>query len=115
MRRFLLLALPALVLLSLVGGPATVAVQAAPPHQTVSVTGYTQSATYGTRFDITLDVPPGADSAAIAQDALARRGATPVPASGAAPQTALPVLRWPQFFDHNHNAVVPQYYIQPGG
>jgi Matrixin len=114
MRRFLLLALPVLVLLSFVGGPATIVVQAATPHQTVSVTGYTQSATYGTRFDITLDVPPGADSAAIARDALARRGARPATAAGASPQTALPTLRWPQFFDHNHNAVVPQYYNPAG-
>src|SRR3954452_2525456 len=100
MRRLLLLVLLGFVLSSLVGGHETVSAQTLPPqpHQTVSVTGYTQSGTHGTRFDITLDVPPGADSAAIAHAALARRGARPISAPGLAPQAALPTLRWPQFF-----------------
>jgi hypothetical protein len=114
MRRFLvLLTLLGFVLSPLAGRPATATVLAASPHQTVSVTGYTQSAAYGTRFDITLDVPPGADSTALAQDALARRGARPATAAGAAP-AGLPPLRWPQFFDHDHNAVVPQLYNPAG-
>jgi Matrixin len=116
MRRLLLLVLLGLVLASLVGGHETVSAQTLPSqrHPTVSVTGYTQSGTHGTRVDITLDVPPGADGAAIAQAALARRGARPVAATGLAPQALSPLRRWPQFFDHDHDAAVPQYYNPAG-
>src|SRR6266568_3432654 len=90
-----------------------ISAQSAPQHKTLSVTGVRQSGPYGTRVDITLDIPPNADSDAVAQDALARSGVQPVTATGAMPQVALPTLRWPQFY-HNPHAVVSQYYNPVG-
>jgi hypothetical protein len=110
MRRLLLLILFGLLLSPLVGKQPAVSAQTPTGHQLVSVTGYTLSGDYGTRVDITLDVPPGSDSAALAQDALAHEGAQPVAALGTATQLALPVLRWPQFFTHDPGAAVRQYY-----
>jgi hypothetical protein len=103
-------------LLALAEHPGGAAAQAGPAHHTVAVTGLKQVGAYGVRVDITLDIPPGADIAAVARDALARQGTQPVADSAPALQAVLPSVRWPQFDAHGNQTAAPvQQFYNPAG
>ena len=91
-------------------GHASAAGQAVPGNRAVHVSGVTQSGGYGVLVNITLQIAPGADTAAIVGDALARHGAQPITNC-----SQLPILYWPQFFDRSvKEAAVPQYHNPAG-
>jgi Matrixin len=115
MRRELLLLLLGIAVVPLAGQYHDASAQAAPAHRTVSVSGLKQAGANGVRIEITLDIPPGADTDAIVRDALARRGAQPVTGSDPTALFVLPTLRWPQFVGAVKDPPpVPQYYNPAG-
>src|SRR5260370_6907923 len=114
MRRIFLLLLLGIAVFPLAGQYHDASAQAAPAHRTVHVTGLKQAGANGVRIDITLDIPPGADTDAIVRDALARRGAQPVTGSDPTAQFVLPTLRWPQFVGPGQSPPVLQYYNTTG-
>lgn len=115
MRRIFLHLLLVIVVVPLAAQFRNASAQSASAHRAVSVSGLKHVGANGVRIDITLNVPPGADTAAIVRDALARRGAQPVSVSDYTLQLAAAALHWPQFFDHHvHKPFVPQYYNATG-
>jgi hypothetical protein len=116
--RRLLVALVTLSLFALVplaGHPRGAAAQTAPAHRTISVTGLKQAGANDVLLDLTLDIPPGADPAAIVADALARRGAQPFTRGDPRLPCVTPAFHWPQFFDHDKQpSPVPQSYNPAG-
>lgn len=103
------------ILAILISSAPRVAAQQSPPRL-VSVSGELQVRGRTARLDILVNVPPGADSSAAGQRALAAVGASP-PRSRRppAPDYSLTGQKWPQFFDRDpRNNYVLQFYNPAG-